>query len=111
MANARNFVYLLNRNIVDLLSDALLVATPVVVFSKLNLPAPQRRLITAVFCGSVTTGLSVIVFAVFTFSGWNLGRDTPLIFLGLSSIEVNAFDSNVRAVLNIFSVHSLYNCS
>ncbi|KDR69792.1 hypothetical protein GALMADRAFT_145189 [Galerina marginata CBS 339.88] len=73
----------------DLISDLLLIVSPLILFWRLKLPRQERRLILVVFCGSILTLLFVITFAVIALNKKiSLGPDFSILMAGLFHIEV-----------------------
>lgn len=79
--------------VVDLISDSLLIITPLVIFWRVKLPPTQRRLVLIFFCGSVLTLLGATAYVVIANSKtvFSLGMDRPLVNLGVGAVEVIEF--------------------
>ncbi|KDR76639.1 hypothetical protein GALMADRAFT_247034, partial [Galerina marginata CBS 339.88] len=91
-------VFLISENII---SDVLLVGSPLAFFWSVKLPQTERRLILAVFCGSILTLIVAICFgALFVNSEVHLGEDEIIILVGICNIEaaVCLFASNLPVV-------------
>ncbi|TFK20285.1 hypothetical protein FA15DRAFT_659196 [Coprinopsis marcescibilis] len=72
----------------DFISDILLVMTSVFFLSRLPLSQTERYLILTVFSASILTMLSVLVFAIASFSNIDLGPDSRFLFGMFASLEV-----------------------
>ncbi|KDR69250.1 hypothetical protein GALMADRAFT_925969 [Galerina marginata CBS 339.88] len=91
-------VFFISENII---SDILLVGSPLAFFWTVKLPQTERRLILAVFCGSILTLIVAICFAIlFVNSKVHLGEDEFIILVGICNIEaaVCLFASNLPVV-------------
>ncbi|KDR69255.1 hypothetical protein GALMADRAFT_256089 [Galerina marginata CBS 339.88] len=85
----------------SIVSDVLLVGLPLAFFWGVKLPQTERRLILAVFCGSILTLIVAICFGfLFINNKVHLGEDEVLILIGLWNIEaaVCLFASNLPVV-------------
>ena len=73
----------------NMVSDALLIISPLVFFWRVGLPTLERRLVLLVFCGSILTLLTASSLAIlFLNKGISPGVDDLLILVGMCNIEV-----------------------
>ncbi|KAF8894356.1 hypothetical protein CPB84DRAFT_1295018 [Gymnopilus junonius] len=91
----------------SLLGDCLLIASPLLFFWRLKLPAPERRLILIVFCASGLTILSVVAYESLSSSSDTMGVDWLLILQGLRHIEVRHNRAFVYLFQYVAKAHTL----
>jgi len=72
----------------NMLSDTLLIISPLIFFWRIGLPVLERRVVLLVFCGSILTLLSASSLAIiFLNKGISPGIDDLLILVGMCNIE------------------------
>ncbi|KAF8879479.1 hypothetical protein BD779DRAFT_1150515 [Infundibulicybe gibba] len=86
---------------VNLISDALLVLTPLRMLWRIKLPDEQRRLILAGFAASVWASVAAGVCFVFVVgpNSWGLSRSTILLFLGHAMASVSLMVCNAMVIV------------
>ncbi|KDR69781.1 hypothetical protein GALMADRAFT_908596 [Galerina marginata CBS 339.88] len=89
----------------DLVSDALLVISPIVMLWRLRLPRNEHRLILMVFCGSTMMLLSAVCFMVITNShSISMGENAILLVTSLGNTEASfsLFACNLTVIATCF---------
>ncbi|TFK25672.1 hypothetical protein FA15DRAFT_735463 [Coprinopsis marcescibilis] len=72
----------------DFIADILLVACPLLLLWRVQLPKAERRLVLVAFSASVFPSLATVVFAVFWYGGINLGEERHILLASVAHIQV-----------------------